>query len=93
VLPDVPTVSERAIPGFEAAGWQGYFVPAGTPRQIVERIQREAVATVALPDTQTRLKTMGNDPVASTPVEFDAKFRADVAKFQQVVREAGIPLQ
>jgi tripartite-type tricarboxylate transporter receptor subunit TctC len=51
------------------------------------------VAAVALPDTQTRLKTMGNDPVASTPVEFDAKFRADVAKFQQVVREAGIPLQ
>ncbi len=66
VLPDVPTVSEAAIPGFEAAGWQGYFVPAGTPREIVERIQREAAAAIALPDTQARLKTMGNDPVAST---------------------------
>jgi tripartite-type tricarboxylate transporter receptor subunit TctC len=48
---------------------------------------------IALPDTQARLKTMGNDPVASTSVEFETKFRTDVAKFQQVVREAGIPLQ
>src|SRR5215468_7248755 len=93
VLPDVPTVSEAAIPGFEAAGWQGYFLPAGTPREIVERIQRETTAAIALPDTQARLKTMGNDPVASTSDEFNIKFRADVAKFQQVVREAGIPLQ
>jgi tripartite-type tricarboxylate transporter receptor subunit TctC len=93
VLPDVPTVSEGAIPGFEAAGWQGYFVPAGTPREIVERIQREAAIAIALPDTQARLKTMGNDPVASTSVEFETKFRADVAKFQQVVRDSGIPLQ
>jgi tripartite-type tricarboxylate transporter receptor subunit TctC len=93
VLPDVPTVSEAAIPGFEAAGWQGYFVPAGTPREIVARIQREAVAAVALPDTQARLKAMGNEPVVSTPDEFNVKFRADVAKFQQVVREAGVPLQ
>jgi len=93
VLPDVPTVSEAAIPGFESAGGQGYFVPAGTPREIVARLQREAVAALAHPDTQARLKAMGNDPVASTPDEFDGKFRADVAKFQQVVREAGIPLQ
>jgi tripartite-type tricarboxylate transporter receptor subunit TctC len=93
VLPDVPTVSEAAIPGFEAAGWQGYFVPAGTPREIVERIAREAAAVIALPDTLARLKAMGNDPVASAPDEFNRKFRADVPKFQQVVREAGIALQ
>jgi tripartite-type tricarboxylate transporter receptor subunit TctC len=93
VLPDVLTVSEDAIPGFEAAGWQGYFAPAGTPREIVTRIQRETAAAIALPDTQARIKAMGNEPVASTPAEFDAKFRADIAKFQQVVREAGIPPQ
>jgi tripartite-type tricarboxylate transporter receptor subunit TctC len=93
VLPEVPTVAETAVAGFEAAGWQGYFVPAGTPREIVERIQREAAAAIALPDTQARLKAMGNDPVASTTDEFNVKFRADVSKFQQVVREAGIPPQ
>jgi tripartite-type tricarboxylate transporter receptor subunit TctC len=93
VLPEVPTMAEAALPGFEAAGWQGYFVPVGTPREIVERIQRETAAAIALPDTQARLKVMGNDPVGSTAEEFSVKFRADVAKFQQVVREAGIPLQ
>jgi tripartite-type tricarboxylate transporter receptor subunit TctC len=93
VLPEVPTVAEATIPGFEAAGWQGYFVPAGTPREIVERIQREAAAAIALPDTQTRFKAMGNESVASTADEFNVKFRADVAKFQQIVRETGIPLQ
>ena len=93
VLPDVPTVAEAAIPGFEAAGWQGYFVPSGTPREIVERIAHEAAVAIALPDTQVRLKAIGNDSVASTPDEFNDKFRADIAKFQQVVREAGIPLQ
>ncbi len=93
VLPEVPTVAEAAVPGFEAAGWQGYFVPAGTPREIVERIQRETAAAIALPDTQARLKAMGNEPVASTPDAFGVKFRAEVTKFQQVVREAGIPLQ
>src|SRR5262245_34776503 len=93
VLPDVPTVSEDAIPGFEAAGWQGYFVPPGTPRESVTRVQRETAAAIALPDAQARIKAMGNEPVASTPAEFDAKFRADVAKFQQVVREAGIAPQ
>jgi tripartite-type tricarboxylate transporter receptor subunit TctC len=92
VLPDVPTVSED-IPGFEAAGWQGFFVPAHTPRDLVMRIYRETAQAIALSDTQTRLKAMGNEPVASTPDEFDAKFRADVAKFEQVVREAQIPKQ
>jgi tripartite-type tricarboxylate transporter receptor subunit TctC len=68
-------------------------VHAGTPREIVTRIQRETAAAIALPDTQARIRVMGNEPVASTPAEFDAKFRADVARFQQVVREAGIPQQ
>ena len=93
VLPDVPTVSEDAIPGFEAAGWQGFFVPAHTPRDIVMRIYRETAKVTAASDTQARLRAMGNDPVASTPDEFDAKFRADVARFDEIVREAQIPKQ
>jgi tripartite-type tricarboxylate transporter receptor subunit TctC len=91
VLPNVPTVAEDAIAGFEAAGWQGYFVPAGTPRDIVARIQHDAAKAIA--DSRDRLRAMGNDPVASTPEVFDAKFRADVAKFEKVVREAKIPKQ
>src|SRR5882762_884465 len=81
VLPNVPTVSEDAIPGFEASGWQGYFVPAGTPRDIVERIQRETAKAIASPETNERIKAMGNEPVGSTSEAFDAKFKADVARF------------
>jgi tripartite-type tricarboxylate transporter receptor subunit TctC len=93
VLPDVPTVAEDAIPGFEAAGWQGWFVPAGTPREVVALIQREAAKAINAPDMQERLKAMGNDPVGSTAAEFEAKFKADLAKFAKVVKEANIPAQ
>jgi tripartite-type tricarboxylate transporter receptor subunit TctC len=93
VLPNVPTVAEDAIPGFEAAGWQGYFVPAGTPREIVLHIQRETAKAIAHPETNERIKGMGNEPVGSTPEEFETKFKADVARFIKVVKEAGIPLQ
>ena len=93
VLPDVPTMAEDAIPGFEESGWQGWFVPAGTPGDVVALIQREVAKAINAPDMQARLKTMGNDPVGSTSAEFEAKFKADLAKFAKVVKEAGIPLQ
>src|SRR5882757_2225787 len=78
VLPNVPTVSEDAIPGFEASGWQGYFVPVRTPRDVVALIQREAAKALAAPDLQSRLRMIGNEPVGSTPEEFAAKFRDDM---------------
>jgi tripartite-type tricarboxylate transporter receptor subunit TctC len=93
VLPDVPTVAEDAIPGFEAAGWQGWFVPAETPRDMVATIQREVAKAINAPDMQERLKAMGNDPVGSTSAEFEAKFKADMEKFAKVVKEANIPAQ
>ena len=92
-LPSIPTVSEDAIPGFEAAGWQGWFVPAKTPPEIVNTIAREVGKIIADPDTQRRLRAVGNDPVGSTPEAFGAKFRDDVAKFAKVIKEAGIPQQ
>jgi tripartite-type tricarboxylate transporter receptor subunit TctC len=93
VLPNVPTVSEDAVAGFEASGWQGYFAPARTPRDIVAAIQREAAKAIASPDVQERLKAMGNDPVGSTTEEFEARFTSDLAKFAKVVKEAQIPTQ
>ena len=92
-LPDVPTVSEEAIPGFEAAGWQGWFVPAKTPRDVVAFLQRETAKVIADPEMQARLKAMGNEPVGSTIEAFDARFKSDLAKFAKVVKEANIPTQ
>jgi tripartite-type tricarboxylate transporter receptor subunit TctC len=93
LLPDVPTVSEVAFPGFEASGWIGYFVPSRTPREIVRLIQRETARVLFLPDTQARLNALGNEPVGSTPEEFEAKVKADVASFAAIVKQAGIPPQ
>jgi tripartite-type tricarboxylate transporter receptor subunit TctC len=91
-LPNVPTVAET-IPGFESTSWQGLFVPAGTPRDIVLTIQRETAKALKLPDVVARLKTGGNEGVGSTPEEFDALFRADIVKFAKIIKDANIPTQ
>ena len=92
-LPDVPTVAEAGVTGYEYAGWHGLFVPAKTPRDIVQLIQREAVKALNMPDVKGRLLAMGQELVGSTPEEFGAKYKADLAQFARVVKEARIPLQ
>ena len=91
-LPDVPTIAET-IPGFDSSSWQGWFVAAKTPRDIVDFIQRETAKVLNAPDVRERLKAMVYEPVGSTPAEFDAYFKADVAKFAKVVADAHIPKQ
>lgn len=91
-LPNVATVAET-LPGFESTSWQGYFVPAGTPRDIVMLLQRETAKALKSPDVIERLKTGGNEGVGSTPEEFDARFKADIVKFAKIVQEAHIPKQ
>jgi tripartite-type tricarboxylate transporter receptor subunit TctC len=91
VLPDVPTAAEALPPGFGTTGWQGWFVAGKTPRAIVARIQAEAAKALTTPEVISGIKALGNEPVGSTPEEFEAKFRDDVAKLQKVVDEAQIP--
>jgi tripartite-type tricarboxylate transporter receptor subunit TctC len=92
-LPDVPTVAESGIVGFESSSWQGWFVPAGTPREVVAIIQRSAKAALAAPDVLERLRATGNEAVGSAPEEFEQRFKTDLAKFAKIVREAHIPVQ
>ena len=92
-LPEVPTVAESGVPGFESSSWQGLFVPSKTPRDIVDLLQREAARAIQTPEVRTKLQAMGQELVGSTPQEFDAKVKADMAKFARIVKEARIPLQ
>jgi tripartite-type tricarboxylate transporter receptor subunit TctC len=92
-LPDVPTVAEAALPGFESTSWQGWFVPAGTPPDVVAAIQRAAAKALTAPDVLERLRTGGNEAVGSSSEEFATRFRADLAKFAKIVKEAHIPQQ
>jgi tripartite-type tricarboxylate transporter receptor subunit TctC len=92
-LPDVPTIQEQGVPGFEAYGWQGWFMPAGTPVAAINRIQAEMAKILAQPEVRARFRAMGNEVVGSTPAEFDAYYRAEIVKFAKVIADANIPKQ
>jgi tripartite-type tricarboxylate transporter receptor subunit TctC len=92
VFPNLPTVAESGYPDFEATNWQGMFVAARTPLETVRKIHRAVVSTLAVPEIGDRLRAAGQQPVGSTPEEFDAKVRADIAKFVKFVKDARIPL-
>jgi tripartite-type tricarboxylate transporter receptor subunit TctC len=92
VIPDVPTITEAGV-GFEFVGWWGLFVPAKTPRAVVDVIHREAVNALNAPDIRSRLLAMGQEVLGTTPEEFAAKYRENLAQFARIVREGRIPLQ
>jgi tripartite-type tricarboxylate transporter receptor subunit TctC len=92
-LPDVPTVAESGVPGYEISSWHGFFAPAGTPREIVSRLQREIARAVHLPDVRERIEATGNEAVGSTPEEFDTMFHAEISKFRKIVQDAQLPPQ
>ena len=92
-IPNVPTIAEGGIPGFASTSWQGFFVAAKTPRDVVDLIQRETAKTLQSPDVRERLEAMAYEPVGSTPEQFDAYFKSELAKFAGVVKQAHIPPQ
>jgi tripartite-type tricarboxylate transporter receptor subunit TctC len=89
-LPDVPTVRELGYPILEADGWNGFFVPAKTPREVIDRLQRETAAAVRHPETAKRLTDIGAEPVGSTPAEQDAILKRQVQQFRPVIKEMKI---
>jgi tripartite-type tricarboxylate transporter receptor subunit TctC len=89
-MADVPTVSESGVPGFEAGSWYGLLAPAATPRGTVERLNREVVRIIQLPDVRDRLSAEAFDIPLDTPDQFAAYIKADVVKWAKVVRETGI---
>jgi tripartite-type tricarboxylate transporter receptor subunit TctC len=93
ILPDVPTVAESGVAGYEASSWNGVAAPAKTPAAIVERLNKEVNAAVASPDVKKRLSDLGIDPRAGTPDELRNKLVSDIAKWKAVIEKAGIPKQ
>ena len=89
-LPDVPTIAELGYPGYEISSWQGIFAPAGTPKEIVGKLNAEVVQMLALPEVRQRISREGADPVGSAPAEFTERFRDEVAKWGKVVKDSGL---
>jgi tripartite-type tricarboxylate transporter receptor subunit TctC len=92
-LPDVPTIAESGVPGFASSSWQGFFVPARTPPDIVALIQRETAKALQAPELRARLAALTYEPVGSAPAEFDAFFKSELERFAGVVKQAHIPPQ
>ncbi len=93
VLPDVPTAVELGVQGFAATSWNALAVPARTPRPVVERLQREVVATVATPAVQQQLRALNVEPRTSTPGQAATLLKTDIERWRAVIERAGIPRQ
>ena len=87
-LPDVPTIQEAGVPGYEVAGWYGVIGPAGIPQPLVARINRDINAILNVPEMRTQLSSQGADPRPATPEEFGAAMANDMKKWQKVVAAA-----
>jgi tripartite-type tricarboxylate transporter receptor subunit TctC len=87
--PELPTVAEAGVPGYEAASWYGLLAPAGTPQAIVTRLNTEVVRIVALPDVRNRMALEGADPIGGTAGQFAAHIKAERARMAKVIKESG----
>ena len=91
--PEIPTLAEQGLPGFEAVSWFALFAPAGTPRPFIDRLQGEVKKILAAPDVAARLAEAGLDAVGSTPDELAAYQRAEIAKWAKVVKDSGAKVE
>jgi tripartite-type tricarboxylate transporter receptor subunit TctC len=88
--PEYPTIAEAGVPGYEHSSWVGLLAPAKTPKAIVSRLTTEAVKAAEAPDTRPYLLKFGMEPVGSTSAEFSKVIKTEIAKWQKVVKAAGI---
>ena len=92
-LPDVPTIAESGVPGYEVTLWYGLLGPAAMPAELATKIQRDMVAVLKMPDIQERFSTLGVQAVGSTPDEFGKFLRSEIAKWQKVRKATGLKIE
>ena len=93
LLPNVPTIAESGVKGYEVLSWNGIAAPAGTPEAIVERLHAEAVRALRDPKVQQRLAEQGAEAVGSSPAEYDAFIRSETEKWARVIKESGAKVE
>lgn len=89
VMPQLPTIAESGLPGYDTSSWFGMLAPAGTPREIVRKLQQESAKVLQLRDVREKLLSQGLEPVGSTPEEFAATIESEIAKWAKVVKASG----
>ena len=93
LFPDVPTLAESGMPGFEVGAWQGVMVPTGTPPAVVEQLNVEIMKALKSPDVRERLALQGAEPLGSTPSEYGAYVKKELARWAGVVKATGVTLE
>jgi tripartite-type tricarboxylate transporter receptor subunit TctC len=93
LVPELPTVAEAGVPGFEANNWNGFFVPAGTPRAVINRLNKELATALLLPDIKDFLFKQGLDAAPGTPEQFARYMKSEYAKWAKVIQAAGLKPQ
>jgi tripartite-type tricarboxylate transporter receptor subunit TctC len=88
--PEIPTVAESGLPGYEATAWQGVLAPAGTPRDIIVKLNAELVRVIHLPDVRRQLGDQGYEPAGNTPEQFADYIKSEIAKWTRVIKAAGL---
>jgi tripartite-type tricarboxylate transporter receptor subunit TctC len=89
-LPDVPTIAEQGFPGYEISSWQAMFAPAGTPKDVIAKINGELVRMLRTPEVAARISHEGADPIGSTPEAFAERVKSEIAKWTKVAKESGV---
>lgn len=92
-MPELATFTEQGVPNVDLAIWVGAYAPAGTPRPIIDRLQRELKAVINLPEVKERMVTQGQTPVGNTPEEFAANVRADLPKWEALINASGAKVE
>jgi tripartite-type tricarboxylate transporter receptor subunit TctC len=93
LAPDLPTMAEAGLPGFESETWFGLFAPAGTSRDIIARVSADTAAALKSPDVRERFAAAGAEPVGSTPEQFAERMRADTARWAEVIKAAHVKVE
>ena len=91
--PDIPTLQELGVAGYDANAWFGFLVPAGTPADVVDKLYAETAESLKDPQVRERLLALGSEPVGSSPAAFGRFFRAEVEKWGKVVRAANVRIE
>jgi tripartite-type tricarboxylate transporter receptor subunit TctC len=89
-LPNVPTIAETGLPGYELSPWFAVYMPAGTPQPIVDRMNAALLEAMKLPDVQVRFAAIGAEPIGSTPQQLATHLTAEMAKWGKIIQERGI---
>ena len=92
IAPEIPTVSESGLPGYEMGSWFGLVAPAGTPPAVMDKLQQATTRALRLPDVASQLSAQGAEPIGSTPEEFRVFLAAEIARWGKVIKAANMKL-